>query len=136
MSPICWCPAGVSVKTDHYDGTVFSSVSVSGGCFDQWVSGVCVRGDGRGCDSGGTDQDCLGRRELQCGAERTTAVYDSGRNQRTVSGDRSVGDQIPGEPGILVARIEDRFYIDTSVVNNLILGITRSGKGELLAKQV
>ncbi len=40
----------------------------------------------------------------------------------------------PGEPGILVARIEDRFYIDTSVVNNLILGITRSGKGELLAK--
>lgn len=40
----------------------------------------------------------------------------------------------PGEPGILIARIEDRFYIDTSVVNNLILGITRSGKGELLAK--
>ena len=37
----------------------------------------------------------------------------------------------PGEPGILVARIEDRFYIDTSVVNNLILGITRSGKGEI-----
>ena len=40
----------------------------------------------------------------------------------------------PGEPGILIARIGDRFYIDTSVVNNLILGITRSGKGELLAK--
>ena len=39
-----------------------------------------------------------------------------------------------GEPGILIARIGDRFYIDTSVVNNLILGITRSGKGELLAK--
>ena len=44
-------------------------------------------------------KDCLGRRELQCGAERTTAVYDSGRNQRTVSGDRSVGDQIPGGTG-------------------------------------
>ena len=72
------------------------SVSVSGGCFDQWVSGVFVRGDGRGCDPGGTDQDCLGRRTFQCGAERETAVYDSGRDQRTVSGDRSVGNQIPG----------------------------------------
>lgn len=40
----------------------------------------------------------------------------------------------PGNPGILVARIGTTFYIDDSVVNNLILGITRSGKGETLVK--
>lgn len=40
----------------------------------------------------------------------------------------------PGNPGILISRIGDTFYIDDSVVNNLILGITRSGKGETLVK--
>ncbi len=39
-----------------------------------------------------------------------------------------------GNPGILISRIGETFYIDDSVVNNLILGITRSGKGELLVK--
>lgn len=40
----------------------------------------------------------------------------------------------PGNPGILVSRIGNTFYIDDMIVNNLILGITRSGKGELLVK--
>lgn len=40
----------------------------------------------------------------------------------------------PGNPGILIARIGITFYIDDSIVNNLILGITRSGKGEALVK--
>ena len=40
----------------------------------------------------------------------------------------------PGNPGILIARIENKFYIDQTVVNNLIIGITRSGKGEALVK--
>lgn len=40
----------------------------------------------------------------------------------------------PGAPGILIARIGNTFYIDQMVVNNLILGITRSGKGEGLVK--
>lgn len=40
----------------------------------------------------------------------------------------------PGDPGILVARIGSTFYIDDMVTNNLILGITRSGKGEALVK--
>ena len=40
----------------------------------------------------------------------------------------------PGNPGILISRIGETFYIDDSVVNNLILGITRSGKGETLVK--
>ena len=41
----------------------------------------------------------------------------------------------PGNPGILISRIGETFYIDDSVVNNLILGITRSGKGETLKVQ-
>lgn len=40
----------------------------------------------------------------------------------------------PGMPGILVCRIGNRFYIDDTWVNNLILGLTRSGKGESLVK--
>jgi type IV secretion system protein VirD4 len=40
----------------------------------------------------------------------------------------------PGEPGILVARIGNTFYIDQMVVNNLIIGITRSGKGEMFVR--
>ncbi len=40
----------------------------------------------------------------------------------------------PGNPGILVARIGNVFYIDQTVVNNLFIGITRSGKGELFVK--
>lgn len=39
-----------------------------------------------------------------------------------------------GAPGILVSRIGHKFYIDDSVVNNLFLGITRSGKGEMFVK--
>lgn len=40
----------------------------------------------------------------------------------------------PGNPGILIARHGQNFYIDDSVVSNLILGITRSGKGEVFVK--
>lgn len=40
----------------------------------------------------------------------------------------------PGHPGILISRIGKTFYIDDKVVNNLIIGITRSGKGEMLVK--
>ena len=40
----------------------------------------------------------------------------------------------PGNPGILIARIGNVFYIDQMVVNNLVIGITRSGKGEGLVK--
>lgn len=40
----------------------------------------------------------------------------------------------PGAPGILISRIEKKLYIDDSVVNNLFIGITRSGKGELFVK--
>ena len=40
----------------------------------------------------------------------------------------------PGEPGCLVARIGNRFYIDQMVVNNFFIGITRSGKGEAFVR--
>lgn len=39
-----------------------------------------------------------------------------------------------GEPGCLVARIGNRFYIDQMVVNNFFIGITRSGKGEAFVR--
>lgn len=40
----------------------------------------------------------------------------------------------PGNPGILVCRIGNTFYIDQMVVNNMAIGMTRSGKGEGLVK--
>lgn len=40
----------------------------------------------------------------------------------------------PGEPGVLVARIGEKFYIDQMVVNNFFIGITRSGKGEAFVR--
>lgn len=38
--------------------------------------------------------------------------------------------RFPGRGGLIVARDGDKLYIDDSVVNNLIIGTTRSGKGE------
>lgn len=37
-----------------------------------------------------------------------------------------------GSGGMIVSRMEDKLYIDQSAVNNLIIGITRSRKGETL----
>lgn len=36
----------------------------------------------------------------------------------------------PGKPGVPICRYQDKIYIDDSPVNNLIIGMTRSGKGE------
>ena len=36
-----------------------------------------------------------------------------------------------GRPGFLISRYENKLYIDTNTTNNLLIGITRSGKGEL-----
>lgn len=40
----------------------------------------------------------------------------------------------PGEPGILISRIGNTFYIDQTVVNNVVDGPSRSGKGELIGR--
>lgn len=47
--------------------------------------------------------------------------------------DGSAGDAdfYPGGGGVPVSRIGDKLYLDDSPVNNLIIGITRSGKGEM-----
>lgn len=47
--------------------------------------------------------------------------------------DGSGGDSdfYPGGGGVPVSRYKDKLYIDNSAVNNLIIGITRSGKGEM-----
>lgn len=39
-----------------------------------------------------------------------------------------------GMPGFPVSRIDHKLYIDQNVVNNLYIGITRSGKGEIFVK--
>ncbi len=41
-------------------------------------------------------------------------------------------ESFPGGGGVPVARCEDGIYIDDSPANNLIIGITRSGKGEMI----
>jgi len=40
-------------------------------------------------------------------------------------------DTYPGGGGVPVCRYKDKIFIDDSPVNNLIIGITRSGKGEM-----
>lgn len=39
--------------------------------------------------------------------------------------------EFPGYGGTIISRIGKNLYIDHSVINNLIIGITRSGKGEM-----
>ena len=41
-------------------------------------------------------------------------------------------ERYPGNGGFLISRYKDKLYLDTSAVNNLILGMTRSGKGEMI----
>lgn len=42
-----------------------------------------------------------------------------------------VKDYYPGGGGVPICEYKDKIYIDESPVNNLIIGITRSGKGEM-----
>ena len=51
------------------------------------------------------------------------------REQYTEIPDRDQG--FPGFGGTIISRIGKSLYIDTDMVNNLIIGITRSGKGEM-----
>ena len=41
------------------------------------------------------------------------------------------GTEYPGMPGFPISSYNDKIYLDTSVVNNLLIGMTRSGKGEM-----
>lgn len=64
----------------------------------------------------------------QKGVERWTTNEEI-REQYKEIPDRSK--PFPGYGGTIISRIENKLYIDDSVVNNLIIGITRSGKGEM-----
>lgn len=64
----------------------------------------------------------------QKGTSRWTTVEEIKEQYQEIE-DRDK--EFPGYGGIPVARIENKLYIDSSNTNNIILGITRSGKGEM-----
>ena len=53
------------------------------------------------------------------------------RNQRTVSRIPDRDETFHGAGGTIISRIGKTLYIDDTLTNNLIIGITRSGKGEM-----
>lgn len=64
----------------------------------------------------------------QKGSERWTTLQEI-REQYKEIPEKTF--EYPGHGGIPVCRYEDKIYIDDSPSNNLIIGITRSGKGEM-----
>lgn len=64
----------------------------------------------------------------QKGTRRFTTLEEI-KNQYKAIPDRDVS--FPGKGGIPIARIGKTLYVDDSVTNSIILGITRSGKGEM-----
>ena len=64
----------------------------------------------------------------QKGAERFTTV-DEIKEQYIAVNDKN--EEFEGYGGIPVARIDNKLYLDNSNTNTIVLGITRSGKGEM-----
>lgn len=65
----------------------------------------------------------------QKGTARWTTVDEIKQQYKEIP-DR--GNEIyQGQPGTIVAHFDGKLYIDTNICNNLILGITRSGKNEM-----
>lgn len=64
----------------------------------------------------------------QKGSSRWTTLEEIKEQYREIPEKETV---YPGKGGVPVCRYEDKIYIDDSPVNNLIIGITRSGKGEM-----
>lgn len=63
----------------------------------------------------------------QKGSARFTTFKEIKQQYRDVP---DKGEKFPGGGGVPIARYKDRLFIDDSPVNNLIIGTTRSGKGE------
>ncbi|WP_144524364.1 VirD4-like conjugal transfer protein, CD1115 family [Bacillus thuringiensis] len=63
----------------------------------------------------------------QKGSSRFTEVEELKKQYRAVP-DR--GESFKGGGGVVISRLGDKVFIDDSPVNNLIIGTTRSGKGE------
>lgn len=69
----------------------------------------------------------------QKGAARWTTVEEIKKEYRAIPEKMSkVTDRFPGKGGFPVCHYKNNWYIDDSPVNNMIIGITRSGKGEML----
>lgn len=69
----------------------------------------------------------------QKGVERWTALSEIKEQYKEIP-DTKI--PFPGRGGIPVCEYKDKLYIDDGAVNNLILGITRSGKGEMFVYKV
>lgn len=65
----------------------------------------------------------------QKGTARWTTVEEIKQQYKEIP-DRGK-DTYPGKPGTIVAHFDGNIYIDTKINNNLILGISRSGKDEM-----
>lgn len=66
-------------------------------------------------------------RKDQKGSARFTTFKEIKQQYRDVP---DKGERFKGSGGIPIARYKDRLFIDDSPVNNMIIGTTRSGKGE------
>lgn len=65
----------------------------------------------------------------QKGKQRFTTIKEIKEQYRAVP-EKDL--RFPGNPGFIVSRQGDKLFIDDSPVNNLIIGITRSGKDETI----
>lgn len=65
----------------------------------------------------------------QKGSQRFTSLDEIKAQYKEIDEKRT---SFQGKGGFIVARHEDKMYIDDSPVNNLIIGTTRSGKGEMV----
>lgn len=63
----------------------------------------------------------------QKGSSRFTTLKEIQRQYKAVP---EIEERYEGDGGVPVSRYKDKIYIDNSAVNNLIIGTTRSGKGE------
>lgn len=69
----------------------------------------------------------------QKGAARWTTIEEIKKEYRAVPDKmEKVTDRFPNKGGFPICHYEGKWYIDDTPVNNIIIGITRSGKGEML----
>lgn len=68
----------------------------------------------------------------QKGTMRWTTISEIQEQYKSIPDiGKTVTDYFPGNGGVPICHYEDKYYIDNSGVHTLILGITRSGKGEM-----
>lgn len=74
-------------------------------------------------------------KEGQKGTSRFTTISEIKEQYKCVNEVETIEERMDGgyegKGGVIIARDEDKLFIDDSPTNNLIIGTTRSGKGEL-----